>query len=126
MLSQTKVVSKARKAFEKLYDGTCDIVEHKKFKNEHKQTVFKEEVVLQNIPCRLSYKTISATSDTTVNASHIEQITVLFISPDVIIKTGSKLLVKQNGRLTAYTQSGEPAVYNTHQEVMLKLFEGWS
>ena len=126
MLSQTKMVIKARKVLEKLYDGTCDIIEHKKIRNEHGQTVFKEEIVLQNVPCRLAYKNlINGTQDNGV-AAKTEQITVLIVNPDVVIPSGSKLVVSQNKRITAYSQSGEPAVYNTHQEVMLKLFEGWS
>ena len=49
----------------------------------------------------------------------------LFISPDVLIKAGSKIIVTQHGRTTEYSNSGVPAVYPTHQEIMLTLFEGW-
>lgn len=48
----------------------------------------------------------------------------LFISPDVAIKAGSKIIVTQHGRTTEYSNSGVPAVYPTHQEIMLTLFNG--
>ena len=54
------------------------------------------------------------------------QTTTLFISPDVVIEPGSKIVVTQNGKTVAYKQSGEPALYNTHQEIILELFERWA
>ena len=50
----------------------------------------------------------------------------LFISSDIVIKSGSKLTVTQTGVTTAYTGSGVPAVYPTHQETILELFESWA
>ena len=40
--------------------------------------------------------------------------------------TGSKITVTQNGVTTDYASSGKPAVYETHQEVILELKEKWS
>ena len=54
------------------------------------------------------------------------QATKLFISPDITIKPGSKITVTQTGVTTEYTGSGVPAVYPTHQEIMLELFESWA
>lgn len=48
------------------------------------------------------------------------------IPPDVVIKAGSKIIVTQHGRTTEYSNSGVPAVYPTHQEIMLTLFNGWA
>ena len=50
----------------------------------------------------------------------------LYIYPDINIKNGSKIIVTQNGKKQEYKNSGEPARYETHQEIMLELFKGWA
>ena len=52
--------------------------------------------------------------------------TKLFISPEVEIKPGSKIVVTQNGVTTEFSNSGKPAIYTNHQEIMLKLFEDYA
>ena len=116
---------KARKAVESLYVGKCTITEHQKIKKENKSTGFKDVVVLENEPCRLSFSTIKS-ADQTENAAKLAQTVKLFISPEVQIKPGSKLTITQNGVTTEYKKSGQSAVYMTHQEVILELFEGWA
>lgn len=120
------MVKQARKAFESIYDGTCDVIEHQKYQKPNKSTAFREVTVLENEPCRLSFKTIGSTTSTENTASAVMQTTTLFISPDVVIEPGSKIVVTQNGKTVAYKQSGEPALYNTHQEIILELFERWA
>ncbi len=126
MLSKTKVVKKARKALELLYEGTCTVTEHRKVTKANKSTGFQDNVVLVDEPCRLSFKTITNTNQSDNAASAVAQVTVLFISPDVKITPGSKITVTQNGVTTDYQQSGQPAMYNTHQEIVLDLFREWS
>lgn len=126
MLQKIKVVKKARKALESLYGGTCNIIEHQKIKKANKSTGFQDVTVLENEPCRLSFKTITSTNPTDVGASALKQTTTLFINPDVKIAPGSKIVVTQNNVTNEYKQSGEPALYDTHQEIILELFKGWS
>ena len=57
----------------------------------------------------------------TGTAATISQGVKLFVSSDITIKPGSMLTVTQNGVTTEYTSSGVPAVYPTHQEIMLEL-----
>ena len=59
-------------------------------------------------------------------AAAISQSTKLFISPEIVINGGSKIIVEQDGRKAEYSASGEPAVYSTHQEITLELFKGWA
>lgn len=125
MLSKTKMV-KARKAIESLYDGTCTITEHQKIKKENKSTGFQDVVVLTDEPCRLSYKTINSTNQTDTAASAVVQITKVFLAPEIQVKPGSKLTITQNDVTTEYKNSGEPAFYSTHQEIVLELFKGWT
>jgi hypothetical protein len=116
----------AREAIESRYKGTCTITEYKPQKDETtKITEHQEVIVIEDKPCNLSFERISSTSDND-GVPVIVQVTRLFISPEVQIKTGAKITVKQNGVTGIYQKSGEPAVYSHHQEVMLQLFKGWS
>ena len=119
-----KMMNATRKAIESMYIGVCDVIEHKKVKDKvTKTTEFVETTVLSEQPCRLSFKSNSTTGDGNVAA--VTQEIKLFISPDVTIKDGSKIIVTQNGVTKAYNNSSEPALYETHQEITLKLFDKW-
>lgn len=115
-----------RRQLEKTYEGLCTVTENRKVKNkETKLTDHQEEVILSDQPCRLSYEKITNTNQTDF-AAVTGQIIKLFMSPDVVIKPGSKITVTQAGTTTDYTYSGVPAVYSTHQEIILELFERWA
>jgi len=124
MLSQNQMVA-VRKAIELSYIGTCTITEHQKIKKENKSTGFQDVVVLQNQPCKLSYEKVTNTNQTE-SAAALIQTAKLFIAPEIQVKPGSKLTISQNGIVTEYKNSGEPAIYGTHQEIVLELFKGWS
>ncbi len=122
-----KVAKKAAKqVLESTYDGVCTVIEHKKVKDaESKLIKFKDIVVLKDQPCHLVFKTVTSTVQSD-SAARAEQIIKLLLSPDVVIKAGSKITVIQEGVTTDYACSGEPAVYATHQEIVLRLFERWT
>lgn len=127
MVSAIRAAQKAaKKAIEATYFGTLTVAEMKKVKDE-KSNLTKTEpvVVLEKQPCKLSFETLKSTVQTD-SASTVTQITKLFVSPDVSIKAGSKITVTQDGVTTDYTCSGVPAVYPTHQEILLELFERWA
>ncbi|EQF23462.1 putative phage protein [Clostridioides difficile CD160] len=117
------MVNKSMKAIELLYRDKCTIVEYKPIKDPvSKRTNNKEVIVLENQPCKLSYKNITSTADGKV--AKLEQTIKLFISPDIEIKAGSKLIItNQNNVTKEYIRSGETAIYPNHQEVILELLE---
>ena len=116
----------ARKAIESTYTGICTIVEYGDMTDEETKVTHQGEmVVFENQPCKLSFERINAAVQTDTAAS-VSQGTKLFIAPEVKINSGSKIIVEQNGMKNEYSASGEPAVYNTHQEIMLELFRGWT
>ena len=125
MLSKAQVV-RTRKAIESLYIGSCTVSEYQKVIKPNKSTGFKEVVVLENQPCRVSFKNINATNPTDNLASSVVQIITLFIAPELEIKPGSKITVNQNSTVKSYKLSGEPALYDTHQEIVLELFDDWA
>ncbi|HBG7381158.1 TPA: hypothetical protein KRD64_003799 [Clostridioides difficile] len=117
------MVNKARRAIELLYRDKCTIVEYQPVKDPvTKRTNNKEVVVLENQPCKLSYKNITSATDGKV--AKLEQTIKLFISPNISIKAGSKLIItNQNNVTKEYIRSGEPAIYQNHQEIILELLE---
>lgn len=116
----------AQSAQRMLYDGRADIIEYRKQKDpEGGITSYKEEAVERGLPCRLSFSEISSVSQTD-SAADTAQVIKLFLAPDAAIKPGSKVIVTQNGNTVAYQCSGVPAVYATHQEIILTLFQRWS
>lgn len=82
-------------------------------------------VVLVDQPCRLSFETLK-TAQQTESAAAITQIIKLFLAPEIRVNPGSKVTVEQDGVTADYKCSGVPAVYPTHQEIILELFERWA
>lgn len=115
-----------KKAVESLYNGVCSISEYREYKDDNSSiTKFQEVIVYENIPCRLSYKT----NDSSVQSravNYTSQKILLFIQNDINIKEGSKISVTQNNITCEYQNSGKPAIYKTHQEIILKLFNGFA
>ena len=135
------MVSRHRKAIESLYKDRCDIQEAEKVKNPvTKQT--KSEWVLrqEDIPFRLSYGKSPSVSDGM--SAGVSQTITLFLSPDILVKEGSKITVRQKvggkwrstvyekvggkWRSTVYENSGTPQVYGDHQQIELKLRKDWA
>ena len=94
MLSQAKMV---RRAIESQYTGTCTVTEHQKIKKGNGSTGFTDSVVLENEPCRLSFATSKSANSDEVAVSVTQSVKV-FLSPDIVVKPGSKMTITQNGR----------------------------
>jgi hypothetical protein len=120
------MMENARAAIERLYLGVCTVWVHEKQLNDvTKRTDVVDVELLTNQPCRLSFSGHTPTVEDGHVASLAQSVS-LFISPNVIIPAGSKIVVTQNGTTTLYRRSGEPSIYATHQEVALELFKGWA
>lgn len=118
--------SAARKALESTYEGECTIIEHRDVKDEVTKLSREEEVaVLEGQPCKLSFEKLSAASRTET-ASAVSQGVKLFLAPEIRVSSGSRIVVTQNGVTGEYCASGVPAVYSTHQEIILELSERWA
>ena len=115
----------ARKEIESNYDSVCDIIEQQSVVENNITKNKKEVTVESEKPCRVSFEDIYANTETDTETKKNQKIK-LFIAPELVIKPGSKIVVKGRGRTTTYKNSGEPAIYNTHQEIMLELWKGWA
>lgn len=113
-----------RTALERMYQDTCSIVERRKVRVDG-VTEMEDVTVQTDVLCRLSIKTAGSTNQTDAAAA-VYQDVKLFLSPDLLVKAGSKVIVTHEGRVTEYKSSGVPAVYQSHQEITLKLFERWA
>lgn len=116
-----------RKVVELMYEDSLTVTEYVSKKNEKTKLMEPEEVVvLEEQPCKLSYEKVSQASQSGSTAN-VVQVTKIFLAPEVQIKEGSKITVTTKAGITKeYKQSGIPAIYPTHQEVVLEAFERWA
>ena len=125
MVDLSKAYEAKRKCLESLYNGKCNVYEYRKVKKANKSTGFEEVAVYTEQPCRLSYKQSPNTSTGDDLSNSVVQTIELFISPDLEINSGSKIVVTQNNVTTEYAHSGKSTKYVTHQSIVLKLFKEW-
>lgn len=114
-----------RAVIEQTYDGKCTVTVKQKVKKENGATGFKEAIALENQPCRLIFKSVPAAGESNP-AAGVAQSTKLLLAPEVDVPVGSKITVTQNGVAQDYCRSGIPAVYASHQEIPLELFERYT
>ena len=123
------MVNKAvRTALERLWQDRCSIFirEEVTAPTTH-LTDSEEKPLLQDQPCKLSFETLTSTNGDEVATA--QQVVKLFLSPDVKVPAGCKIVVTRPNdmeRTFTYARSGEPGVFSNHQEIMLEPFRGWA
>ena len=122
------MVSVQRKALERLWKDRCTVYHKVKVKDpDTKLTDFDEKPLLQDQPCKLSFETLSSTDGDPV--ATLTQSVKLFISPDVEIPAGCKIVVTRFNdleRTFTYAKSGEAGVFTNHQEILLEPWKGYA
>lgn len=122
------MVSAQRKALERLWKDRCTVYHKVKVKDpDTKLTDFDEKPLLQDQPCKLSFETLSSTDGDPV--ATLTQSVKLFISPDVVIPAGCKIVVTRFNDLEqtfTYAKSGEAGVFTNHQEILLEPWKGYA
>ena len=118
-----KELEKAKKAIQSLWTGVCNIFGFKDVEDKYGATTHAEVTLFENLPCRLSFKNISQTSQTESFAVS-SQVVKLFIATEVYVPPGSVVEVTQNGITRKYKHSGISAVYTNHQEIVLEAYKG--
>ncbi len=110
-----------RAAMERLYDGECSIFEQVCEVDEvTKVSSFNEVLLAGGMSCHLSFNQgISAgLSLGEHNASKLQKVK-LFLSPEVKVPAGSRVLVHQCGMDYEFWCSSQSEVYASHQEICL-------
>ena len=116
-----------RRAIERFYDDRCYIYETGYIKDlETGITKASNDIlVVENEPCRISFKSLAPAAQTNGPAELSQEIK-LFIAPEHNIKEGSKIVVNRNGKILEYKHSGASALYDSHQEIVLTLVKEYA
>lgn len=114
----------AERAVKSLWRDRLTVIEHQKVGRANKTTGFEDVEVITNEPCKIIFKTVASVDQQ--EAAALTQSIKLLCDKSMRIKPGSKIVVLHEGIATAYMQSGPPAVYSVHQEIMLEIFDRWA
>ena len=116
-----KARAMARVQIEKMYESTCSVWQFSQvYDKATHSTKMKKVALFENIPCHVSYGISGAAKQTDTIAAIGQNIT-LYLPPEYAVPAGSEIIIEGQGRTTKYESSGEPAVYQSHQEISLVL-----
>lgn len=111
-------IGKQKRILESTYQDYCNIYNFEKVLNGS-ITSNERIVAYENIKCSLSQKDLK-TTEQSKSENKIDYDSKLFISNDIEIKAGAEIEVNHCGKKYIFNQTGEPFIYCTHQEVLLK------
>ena len=116
-----KARARARVQIEKMYESTCSVWQFSQvYDKATHSTKMKKVALFENVPCHVSYG-ISGAAKQTDTISVIGQNITLYLPPEYAVPAGCEIIIEGQGRTTKYESSGEPAVYQSHQEISLTL-----
>lgn len=122
------MVSAQRKALERMWKDRCTVIQRVKVTDpDTKLTDFSETPLLENQPCKLSFEKLTSTDGENTAAKF--QNVKLFLSPDVVIPAGCKIVVQRFNEVDrefTFSNSGEAGVFTNHQEIYLTIWKGWA
>lgn len=107
-----------KNAIETLYTDFCDIygyVDNIEDGISHGQ---EQTLLYEHQPCRVSFSGLTA-ADQTDTVAVTDQTVKLFISPEISVREGSRIVVERDGEVLKYRHSGKSAVYPSHREIVL-------
>jgi hypothetical protein len=106
-----------------LYHGECDIYELDEKRDERGVSTFERVSVQSGVKCRLVFSSregfalLRNAAQATQSTDYILNVRV-FLPPDIYVKAGSIMEVRQNGVSYLLRATAEGARYKYHQEVM--------
>lgn len=116
----------AMNAMESMYVDKAKVITYVSVRDEITGVTSKvEQILCGNIPCRLSYKSIKSVSQNGVAPEQTQEIK-LFLGMEHRISPGCKVVITHGGQDVTYKASSKAAIYPTHQEVVLELFDRWA
>lgn len=117
-------VKEQRTVLERLYEDRADILQPITVR-QGAVTQTKWAAAEENVPCSLSR--IGNTSSRVGNKSGRRDVVqeilwdaVLFLAPEAALRPGGRVRVRQLGKTMEFEVVGRPAMYETHQEVLLR------
>ena len=122
------MVNAQRKALERLWTDRCSVyVQVGATDPVTHLTDFEEMPLLLDQPCKLSFETLASANGDELPV--VSQSVKLFLSPDVAVPAGCKIVVVRPNsleRIFTFAQSGEAGVFTNHQEILLVPFRGYA
>lgn len=112
-----------REIIERTYTDTCVIRTYQNSVSSYVNTL--TPALSEPVPCRLSHQTIQPAAYQ-YDTGEQKQTVKLFVSPDINFPPGSEVIVTHDGITAEYELAGFPAVYKTHQEILLTLKDRWT
>ena len=117
--------ARQQRALQKLWTDRCTVIVRVKKKDEQsKLTDFVEETLFEEEPCKLSFESLSTTGEG--NVPSLGQGAKLFMSNEIEVRAGSKIIVTRQGKRFTFARSGEPGWFTWHQEINLELWKRWA
>ena len=91
------------------------------------RTEQREEILLEDEPCRIVYVSSPATGDTRGAPTKMQTIKLL-IDRGAELPPGSKISVLREGAAAPeeYAHAGAAGVYTVHKEITLEIWKGWA
>lgn len=114
-----------RAALARLWLDRCNIIIQKKRTDPTtKITGFRDELLWENQPCKLSFTTFNAATGEETAAAY--QTVKLFLPAALSVLPGSKVeVIRPGGVVLTFQSSGAPAVFTDHQEIQLERSDRW-
>ena len=110
-----------RQILEATYEGRMTAY-RRIFQEKEGRTVQEEVLLSKNVPCALSWGGGMQKRGRTVEQEklpHIRNEARVFLSPEIELPAGCRVIVSQHGATREFVSSGEGIVYPTHQEILL-------
>lgn len=108
-----------------MFDGVCSIWSMEQEKDADGIWRQKEVLTAADVPCHLSFISAGAAQNDG-KGSRVRAAAKLFIAPELTVKPGSKVCVRQQQREYCLICSSLAVVYRWHQEIELCLPEDWA
>ena len=116
-----KARARAKVQIEKMYESTCSVWQFSRvYDKATHSTKMRKIALFESIPCHVSYG-ISGAAKQSDTIAVIGQNITLYLPPEYAVPAGCEIIIEGQGRTTKYESSGEPAVYQSHQEISLVL-----
>lgn len=114
------------KILSRMWTDRCDVyVSEQTTQSDTGRTVMQERRLHQDILCRVSFRrgieAMGVVRDVQGAAMESVQVVRLFLTPDIEIPPGSRVIVRRgNGQTLHFARTGVPAVFEGHQEVRME------
>lgn len=110
-----------KQALRLLWKDKCKVIvkDQEVFDPESKTTSYEDSVLVENEPCKLSFETLSTSSEDAVKAKIVQK-AKLFIKSEITIPPGSIVEVTRGARVFVFSSSGLPGIFSSHQEIVLE------